>query len=71
MTIALAVNGAKVIICGRRNEQIVATAEEINAAASEAGMGGEVIAIQADVGTKQGVITFFEKCEKVIDRVSY
>jgi NADP-dependent 3-hydroxy acid dehydrogenase YdfG len=59
------------VICGRRVEQINATAEEINAAAKEAGNGGEVIAIQADVGNKQGVVDFYEKCEKVIDKVRW
>ncbi|KAK1923596.1 hypothetical protein DB88DRAFT_540794 [Papiliotrema laurentii] len=68
IAIALAVNGAKVIICGRRLEQIEAAAEEINIAARDSGHGGQVIAIQADVGNKQGVFAFYERCEKIIDQ---
>ena len=60
----------QVIICGRRTEQINTAADEINAAAKESGNGGSVIAIPADVSTKQGVIDFYDKCEKVIDKVS-
>lgn len=43
---------------------------ELNAAAKDSKNGGEIIAIQADVGTKQGVTEFYEKCETVIDKVS-
>jgi NAD(P)-dependent dehydrogenase (short-subunit alcohol dehydrogenase family) len=59
----------KVVINGRREDVIKATAEELNAAIKESGSGGEVIAIQADVATKQGVVEFFDKCSKVIDKV--
>lgn len=59
------------IICGRRVEQITSAAKEINAAAKESGQGGEVIALEADVGTKAGVIDFYQQCEKHIDKVSF
>lgn len=58
------------IICGRRVEQITSAAKETNAAAKESGQGGEVIAIEADVGTKAGVIGFYEQCQQHIDKVS-
>ena len=61
---------SQVIICGRREEQIKAAAEEMNAAAKEGGLGGEAIAIQADVGNKAGCIEFFEKASKVFDKVN-
>lgn len=48
----------QVIICGRRAEQIDATANELNAAAADAGSGGEVIAIKADVGTSRASSPF-------------
>lgn len=80
---ALAVNGAKVrykpvravftsqvIINGRRADVINATAAEINAAAKATGLDGEVIAIQGDVATKQGVVEFYEACSKHLDKVS-
>lgn len=60
----------QVIINGRREEVIKATAQELNAAVKEAGSGGEVIAIQADVSDKEGVSEFFDKCSKIIDKVS-
>ena len=69
MTTALALNGAKVIICGRRQEAIDKTAAEINAAVKEAGSEGEVIAIQADVSSKQGVIAFYDKVVPIFDKV--
>ncbi len=68
MASALAVNGDKVIICARRIEQIESAASEINVAAQNSGMSGEIIAIHADIGTKQGVIDFFEKCDPIIDK---
>jgi len=33
-------------------------------------MGGEVISIRADISTKQGVVEFYEKCVKLIDKVN-
>ncbi|ORX37732.1 hypothetical protein BD324DRAFT_623064 [Kockovaella imperatae] len=71
MATALATNGAKVIVCGRREEQIKAAAEEMNTAAKESGMGGEVIAIRADVGNKKGCIEFFEQASKLIDKLDF
>lgn len=60
----------QVIICGRRVEQVDDAAKEINALARQSGNGGHVIAFQADVGTKQGVVEFYDKCDKVVDKVS-
>ena len=45
------------------------TAEEINTAAKESQMGGEVIPVQGDVATKQGIVEFYEKCTKHFDKV--
>lgn len=50
---------------------IKATADEINAAAKETQMGGEVIPVQGDVATKQGIVDFHEKAAKHLDKVSY
>lgn len=61
----------QVIICGRRLEQVESTAVELNAAAKESGNGGSVIALQADVATKQGVVDFFDKAKEHLDQVSY
>lgn len=47
-----------------------ATAEELNAAAKEAGMGGEVIPVQGDVATKAGIVDFYDKASKHLDQVS-
>lgn len=58
------------IICGRRLEVVKETAGEINALAKEAGKGGEVIAIQADVSSKKDIVEFYDKCVKVIDKVN-
>jgi NAD(P)-dependent dehydrogenase (short-subunit alcohol dehydrogenase family) len=66
---ALAINGATVVICGRRQDVLDATAKELNVAADESGAGGKVIAIQADVATKQGVVDFYDKCKDVIHKV--
>ena len=71
MTIALALNGAKVIITGRRFEVIEATALEINSACAVNGQGGEVIAIQGDVATKAGVEKLYEAVSKVVDKVRH
>ncbi|ORY34751.1 hypothetical protein BCR39DRAFT_125853 [Naematelia encephala] len=71
MAAALAINGAKVIICGRRVEPIEETAAELNAAAKESSSGGQVIAIQADVSTKHGITDFYNKCEHIIDKLDY
>lgn len=69
MAAALAINGATVVICGRRQDVLDAAAEELNVAANESGAGGKVIAIQADVATKQGVVDFYDKCKGVIHKV--
>jgi protein tyrosine phosphatase (PTP) superfamily phosphohydrolase (DUF442 family) len=60
-----------VIINGRREDVIKATAEEINKEAKEAGMGGEVIPVQGDVATKQGIVEFYDKCTKHLDKVCH
>jgi hypothetical protein len=60
---------SQVIINGRRDDVIQATANEINAAVKSTCSGGEVVAIQADVATKEGVVHFFDKCSKIIDKV--
>jgi len=61
----------QVIINGRREDVIKATAEEINKEAKEAGMGGEVIPVQGDVATKQGIVEFYDKCTKHLDKVCH
>lgn len=61
---------SQVIINGRREDVLKATAEEINAAAKESQMGGEVIPVQGDVATKQGIVDFHEKASKHLDKVS-
>jgi len=71
MATALAVNGAKVIIVGRRIAVLEATAADINALAKESQQGGEAIPIQGDVGNKAGVVEFYEKAIKVIDKLDY
>ncbi|RSH93294.1 hypothetical protein EHS25_007648 [Saitozyma podzolica] len=68
---ALAINGATVVICGRRQDVLDATAKELNVAADESGAGGKVIAIQADVATKQGVVDFYDKCKDVIHKLDF
>lgn len=67
MATALAMNGAKVIICGRRGDVTEATAQELSKASQS--RGGSVIAIQADVSTKPGVIEFYDKCKEHTDVV--
>ncbi|KAI9638934.1 uncharacterized protein MKK02DRAFT_35820 [Dioszegia hungarica] len=69
MATAFAVNGAKVIICGRRMDTLQTTADELNAAAKESGNGGTVVFIQADVATKQGVIDFYNKASEHMDQL--
>jgi NAD(P)-dependent dehydrogenase (short-subunit alcohol dehydrogenase family) len=32
-------------------------------------MGGEVIPVQGDVATKQGIVEFYDKCTKHLDKV--
>ncbi|GFZ49607.1 hypothetical protein JCM24511_07008 [Saitozyma sp. JCM 24511] len=71
MAAALAINGATVVICGRRQDVLDAAAEELNVAATESGAGGKVIAIQADVATKQGVVDFYDKCKGVIHKLDF
>ncbi|WWC65800.1 uncharacterized protein I303_108422 [Kwoniella dejecticola CBS 10117] len=68
---ALAVNGAKVFIIGRRLGVAEETAKEINVDAKESGMGGECVALEGDVGTKQGVVDVYEKVSKLTDRLDY
>jgi hypothetical protein len=58
-----------VIINGRREDVLRTTAEELNAAAKESQMGGEVIPVQGDVATKQGIVEFYDKCTKHLDKV--
>jgi hypothetical protein len=48
-----------------------ATADELNAAVKEAGMGGEVIPVQGDVSTKAGITEFYDKASKHLDQVSW
>ncbi|KAK4688548.1 hypothetical protein P7C73_g1576, partial [Tremellales sp. Uapishka_1] len=40
---------------------------KINALAKESGLGGEVIAIQADISNKAGISAFYDKASKHID----
>lgn len=54
---ALAAEGCKVIINGRTQDILEATAREISAAT-----GAEVIAVAADVGTKEGQAKLLEAC---------
>jgi NAD(P)-dependent dehydrogenase (short-subunit alcohol dehydrogenase family) len=56
----------QVIICGRRLNVVEATAAEINATAS-----GKVIAIEADVSTKEGISAFYDKASQHIDRLDF
>lgn len=64
-----AASDAQVIINGRREDVLKATAEELNVAAKEAGMGGEVIPVQGDVATKAGIVEFYDKASKHLDQV--
>lgn len=44
-------------------------ADEINVAARESQAGGEVIPVQGDVATKQGIVEFAEQVNKHFDKV--
>ncbi|WWC73715.1 uncharacterized protein I206_107687 [Kwoniella pini CBS 10737] len=68
---ALAINGAKVFVIGRRLNIVEDSAKEINIAAKESGLSGECIALEGDVGTKQGVVNVYEKVSKLTDRLDY
>ncbi|RXK36393.1 hypothetical protein M231_06359 [Tremella mesenterica] len=69
MAIGFAMNGAKVIITGRRLQVIESTATEINAACKEQNSGGEVIPVQGDIATKAGVEAIYNICSQFIDRL--
>lgn len=51
----LADNGCKVYITGRREQPLQEAVEAYKARKSSGGAGGEIIAIQADVSTKDGI----------------
>lgn len=51
---ALAQNGAKVYITGRREQVLLDAAKQ---AAPTNGRGGEIIPIQADAATKEGIVS--------------
>jgi NAD(P)-dependent dehydrogenase (short-subunit alcohol dehydrogenase family) len=51
---ALAQNGAKVYITGRREQVLL---DAVKQAAPTNGRGGEIIAIQADAATKEGIVS--------------
>ena len=53
---SMAAEGARVAICARRLEVLEKAAKEIRAAT-----GGEVLAVQADMSTADGVKTLFDK----------
>jgi NAD(P)-dependent dehydrogenase (short-subunit alcohol dehydrogenase family) len=52
---ALAANGAKVYISGRRLEPLEAAAEGFKSKFGQSSNGGTIVAIQADVSTKEGI----------------
>ncbi|WWC95809.1 hypothetical protein V866_002675 [Kwoniella sp. B9012] len=69
ITTALAVNGAKVIIIGRRLPTLETTSKEINEQASK--NGGQVIAIEGDISSKKGIEAVYESIKSLTDRVDY
>ena len=56
---ALAENGARVYITGRREAVLAAAKKSIDAAAQAAGKGGEVRTVTGDMATKEGVVREF------------
>jgi NAD(P)-dependent dehydrogenase (short-subunit alcohol dehydrogenase family) len=58
----------QVIICGRRFDTVQTTADELSSVAKESGNNGSVIAIQADVSTKEGVVEFFDRAKEHLDQ---
>ncbi|WVF68491.1 hypothetical protein IAT40_003258 [Kwoniella sp. CBS 6097] len=68
---ALTINGAYVIIIGRRLEVIESTAKELTDAAKQAGSDGECIAIQGDIATKQGIVEVYEEICKKTEKLDY
>jgi len=59
MTQALAVNGAKVYICGRTSEKLETVAETYGK-----NISGKIIPIQADVSNKKEIAQLYEKISK-------
>ncbi|WVQ66066.1 uncharacterized protein L199_004244 [Kwoniella botswanensis] len=69
ITTALAVNGAKVIIIGRRLAILETASKEINEHASK--NGGQVIAIEGDIASKKGIEDIYDKLKALTDKVDY
>ncbi|WWC73713.1 uncharacterized protein I206_107685 [Kwoniella pini CBS 10737] len=69
ITTALAINGAKVYIIGRRLETLQNTADELSTAASK--NDGQVIPLQGDILTKEGIHAVSEHLIKIVDKVDY
>lgn len=64
--LALAENGAKVYITGRRPEPLEEAAKAFAARAEKAngtGEGGAIVAVQADVSTKEGIKSAWDRGE--------
>lgn len=58
-TQALAVNGAKVYICGRTEEKLDTVAKTYSQ-----GISGQIEYIQADVATKDGISRLYDEISK-------
>ncbi|KAK6908473.1 hypothetical protein I203_102475 [Kwoniella mangroviensis CBS 8507] len=69
ITTALAVNGAKVLIIGRRLATLETTSKEISEQASK--NEGQVIAIEGDISSKKGIEEVYEKIKSLTDKVDY
>ncbi|OCF62207.1 hypothetical protein L486_01874 [Kwoniella mangroviensis CBS 10435] len=69
ITTALAVNGAKVLIIGRRLATLETTSKEISEQASK--NEGQVIAIEGDISSKKGIEEVYEKIKSLTDKVDH
>ncbi|KAL7425128.1 hypothetical protein Q5752_000816 [Cryptotrichosporon argae] len=69
IALALAINGAKVVIVGRRAEALKAAADDITAAAKASGSDGLAIAVTGDVSDKAGVVALYDKVVPHLSKV--